>query len=161
MRVYLPATVPLLRSWLAAGAATATGPAFAVTPSLREWYREGDAEELEHAASLLAAAAALGLLAADAEAPPRRVVLAADVPDAEAPADHDERGVIRLRGPVPSTQWASVLLDDAEAEVAVGAAVTLLRDPAASTDDVDFAIGEAEAAELGWYAVQELRFLLE
>ncbi|MGN6472210.1 MAG: DUF6912 family protein [Mycobacteriales bacterium] len=161
MRVYLPATVPLLRSWLAADAAVAVGPAFAVTPSLREWYREGDAEELEHAASLLAAAASLDLIAVDAEAPPRRVVLAVDVPDTEAIADHDERGALRLRGPVPSARWGSALVDDLEAEPAVSAAVSLIRDPAASADDVDFAIGEAEAAELGWYAVQELRFLLD
>lgn len=160
MRVYLPATFPLLRSWLAAGSATVTGPAYAVTPSLREWYREGDAEELEHAASLLAAAAALGLLAADPEAPPRRVVLAVEIADADGVADHDERGVLRLRGPVPSAQWGSALVDDAAAESAVSAAVSLLRDPAAPADDVDFAVGEAEAAELAWYAVQELRFLL-
>jgi hypothetical protein len=160
MRVYLPATIPLLRDWLAAGTAVAGSAAYAVTPSLREWYREGDAEELEHAASSLAAVAALGLLAADAGASPRRVVLAVDVADDEGSPDHHERGAVRLRGAVPSARWASALVDDAAAEPAVSAAVRLLRDPAASPDDVDFALGEAEAAELGWYAVQELPFLL-
>ncbi len=160
MRVYLPATVSLLRDWLASGQAVAAGPAYAVTPSLREWYREGDAEELEHAAASLAAVAALDLLAADTEAAPRRVVLAAEVPESQVRLDHEERGALRLREPVASALWASALVD-ADAEPAVVTAVTLLRDRSASPDDVDFALGEAEAAELGWYGVQELPFLLD
>ncbi|HVV77853.1 MAG TPA: hypothetical protein VHC43_17690 [Mycobacteriales bacterium] len=159
MRVYLPATVLMLRDWSAAGVATPAGPVYAVTPSLREWYREGDAEELEHAASLLAAVASLDLLATDAGAPPRRVVLAADVDDGDGAPDQEQRGALWLRRPVPSAQWASALVDDAAAEPTVVAAVGLLRDSAANADDVDFALGEAEAAELGWYAVQELQFL--
>ena len=69
MRVYLPATVPLLRDWIAADAASAAGAAYAVTPSLREWYREGDADELEYAASSLAAVAALDSIRAPAASP--------------------------------------------------------------------------------------------
>lgn len=159
MRVYLPATVPMLRAWMSAGTATPSGLAYAVTPSLREWYREGDAEELEHAAASLAAVAALDLIAADAEAPARRVVLAADVADDDCAPELDERGGLRLREPVPAAKWASALIDDEGAATAVGAAVALLRDPSASADDVDFALGETEATELGWYAVQELPFL--
>jgi hypothetical protein len=159
VRVYLPATVPLLRDWIAADAASVTGAAYAVTPSLREWYREGDADELEHAASSLAAVAALDLLAADGDAPARRVVLAVDVDDADCLADPDDRGAVRLRGAVPGSRWASALVDDVAAAPAVAAAVTLLRDPEARPDDVDFAVGETEAADLGWYAVQELGFL--
>jgi hypothetical protein len=159
VRVYLPATVPLLRDWLAADAATVTGTAYAVTPSLREWYREGDAEELEHAASSLAAGVALKLLAADSDAAPRRVVLAVEVDDADCAPDPDERGAVRLRGPVPKAAWASALVDDVTADFAVVEAVKLLRDPGAAVDDVDFARGQAEAVELGWHAVQELRFL--
>jgi hypothetical protein len=52
------------------------------------------------------------------------------------------------------------LVDDDGAAAVVAAAVELLRDPAADAADVDFALGEAEAADLGWYAVQELPFLL-
>lgn len=161
MRVYLPATVPLLRGWIDAGVATPSGAVYAVTPSLREWYREGDAEELEHAASLLAAVASLDLLAADPQAPARRVVLAADVADGDGVPDHDERGVLRLTAPVPAARWASALVDDVAAEAVILAAVALLGDPSANADDVDFALGEAEAAELGWYAIQELPFLLD
>ncbi|HWC34915.1 MAG TPA: hypothetical protein VG650_08810 [Mycobacteriales bacterium] len=159
MRVYLPATIPLLRDWVAAGTATPDGAAYAVTPSLREWYREGDAEELEHAAATLAAVASLELLARDREAPPLRIVLAADVADGDCIPDPDERGALRLRESVPSARWASALADDEAAEPVVRAAVALLRDPSAAADDVEFALGEAEATELGWYAVQELPFL--
>ena len=82
MRVYLASTMPALAAALQAGQ---IGPAplagFAVTPALREWYASGDLDELEYAALAVAARASLRLLAADAAAPPRRVTLAADVPD--------------------------------------------------------------------------------
>jgi hypothetical protein len=161
MRVYLPATIPLLRAWLGAGDAAAVGTAYAVTPSLREWYREGEIEELEHAASLLAAVASLVLLADDPSAPRRRVVLAVDVDDAHVVPDHEERGALRLRERVPSARWASALVDDEGAETIVTAAVAQLRSSDSNADDLDFALGEAEAADLGWYAVQELSDLLE
>ena len=67
VRVYLPATLPLLarlradqRLVLPSGS---TG--HAVTPELREWYAEGDEEELEYVAFTRAAQAALRLLHAD------------------------------------------------------------------------------------------------
>ena len=160
MRVYLPATIPLLREWVSLGSATASGPAFAVTPSLREWYREGDLEELEHAASLLAAVASIELIAADASAEARRVVLAVDVDEAVVSPDLEQRGALRLAGPLPRAQWASALIDDPGAAGVVEAAVALLRSPAVEPDDLDFAFGEAEAADLAWYAVQELSYLL-
>ncbi|HLK00087.1 MAG TPA: hypothetical protein VKU39_09295, partial [Streptosporangiaceae bacterium] len=78
MRVYLPSTLPGLAALLRTGQIPA-GPAFVVTPVLREAYASGDQEELEYAALLLAARASLRLLAADSDAPPRRVVLAAEV----------------------------------------------------------------------------------
>ncbi|HVW81792.1 MAG TPA: hypothetical protein VHB69_12720 [Mycobacteriales bacterium] len=161
MRVYLPATLPLLRDWLAAGAATAAGSAYGVTPSLREWYREGDMEELEHAAALLAAVASLELLADDEDAPRRRVVLAVDIDDSQVLPDLEERGALRVQSAVPFARWASALIDDDAAVAVVSAAVALLRDPDASAEDLDFALGEAEAADLGWYHVQELSYLVE
>ena len=57
--------------------------AFAVTPALREAYASGDDEELEYVAMPPAARQSLRLLAGDQDAPRRRVVLAADVPDRE------------------------------------------------------------------------------
>jgi hypothetical protein len=160
VRLYLPATFPLLRAWLADRAATASGSAYGVTPSLREWYREADAEELEHAAAMLAAAAALELIAADPVAPPRRAVLAVDVDDSACAPVPDERGAVRVGRAIAYPQWASALVDDADAQAAVQTAVALLRDPNADADDLEFALGDAEAAELGWYGVQELPFVL-
>jgi Family of unknown function (DUF6912) len=161
VRVYLPSTLPLLREWLETGRAVAAGTAYAVTPSLREWYREGDIEELEHAAALLAAVASLDLLAADPQAPPRRVVLAVDVADGDVVADQEERGALRLRRAVLPAQWACALVDEGDATESVVAALALLRDSTAPADDLDFALGEAEAADLSWYAAQELAELFD
>ena len=82
MRVYLPATLPALAGILrAAEISPAPVLAYAVTPALREWYASADLEELEYAALMHAGRASLRLLRSDPEAPRRRVVLAADVPD--------------------------------------------------------------------------------
>ncbi len=85
MRVYLPATTSILRRLVDRGE---IGPApltaFAVTPGLREWYVDDDAEELEYAATLEASRASLRLLAVDPSANPRRVVVAAHVDDRSA-----------------------------------------------------------------------------
>ena len=127
MRVYLPATLPVLEQWLATGHAV-PGLGAGVTPALREWYREGDTDELEYAAQRVAARLALELLADDPGAPRRRVVLAVDVPDAD---------------------------------VVVSAAATSLGAAAAGDGDAAFALDEADATELGWYAVQELAHLFD
>lgn len=160
MRVYLPATMPLLAEWLAAGQAP-PGAAAAVTPGLREWYREGDQEELEYAAQLVAARLSLELLAAAPGVVRRRVVLAADVADADVAAVDTPRGTVAVGAPLPQAVWASALADDEEADVVISAAATALGAAAAGDDDASFAVDEAEALELGWYAVQEIPHLLE
>ncbi|MFD0821913.1 DUF6912 family protein, partial [Micromonospora zhanjiangensis] len=66
------------------GALPAAG-AHAVTPALREWYAEGDEEELEYVAFTRAAQDALRLLRDDAGAPRRRVVVSADLPPGSVP----------------------------------------------------------------------------
>src|ERR1043166_6103660 len=64
--------------------------AHAVTADLREWYAEGDEEELEYVAFTRAAQGALRLLRHDPKAPRRRVVVSADVPaNAVKKADQD------------------------------------------------------------------------
>lgn len=87
MRVYVPLTLPGLAEAHEAGE---LGPAplraYAVTPGLREWYVSDDLEELEYAALGRAAAASLRMLAADAGAPRKRVVVAVDVEDKAAAA---------------------------------------------------------------------------
>ena len=159
MRVYVPGTVPLLRQWLAEGQAPA-GLAWAVSPALREWYREGDEEEMEYVAQLAAGRSSLDLLAEDPAAPRRRVVIAADAPDLDVTPTNGPRGQVAVGVPLPCSRWASALVDDPEAEPVVAAAVDALPAAAAGDDDAAFTLDEAAAAELGWYAVQELDELL-
>lgn len=78
VRVYLPATVPMLARLREEGLSAEA--AHAVTPELREWYAEGDEEELEYVAFTRAAQDALLLLRHDPAAPRRRVVVSADLP---------------------------------------------------------------------------------
>lgn len=163
MRVYLPATSVELRALHESG--SVAGPpftAFAVTPGLREWYLDDDAEALEYAAMTEAARASLRLLDAEPEAARRRVVLAADVPDAAVEVRDDlDRGVVQVREALPVSAVASVHVDDADAEPIVAAAAEAivaadLGDPQAQerTDD-------AEGFELAWYATQEIGSLLD
>lgn len=157
MRVYLPATLPSLR---AAAAAGEVGPApvtaYAVTPTLREWYAEGDAEELEYAALMAAARASLRLLAHASDAPPRRVVIAADVPDSSAQPALDLHRAAVLVGVVPLSDVASVHVDGDDADASVRAAVDAMLAADAGDEDAEFVVGEADAYELQWYATQEI-----
>jgi len=160
VRVYVPATLPLLRRWRDAGQMP-PGRGYAVTPTLREWYREGDEEEMEYVAQLAAGRASLDLLDADVDARRLRVVVAADVADADVAVDPSAgRAAVVLGTAVPVSDWASALVDSDDAESAVSAAVTALGAAAAGDDDAAFALDEAASYELGWYAVQELPDLL-
>ncbi|MET7769728.1 hypothetical protein [Nocardia sp. NPDC005366] len=68
MRVYIPATVPMLRRLVADREMFPIGgTAFAVTPTLREAYASGDDDELGEVAMVEAARASLRLLAAERE----------------------------------------------------------------------------------------------
>lgn len=68
MRVYVPATLPMLRELVAERKLHAVGnTAFALTPALREAYASGDDEELSEVAMAEAARAALRLLATERE----------------------------------------------------------------------------------------------
>jgi hypothetical protein len=165
MRVYVPATVPMLRELLAEQRLLAiSGTAFAVTAGLREAYSSGDDEELSEVAMGEAARAALRLLAAGdpggAAQLFRRAVIAADVEGAQERPDLDD-AVVRLAGPVTYRQVASVHVDlrDAEADVERAAAVIDAAD--LGDPDAEFVLGDAEDHQLAWYAAQELPFLLE
>jgi len=161
MRVYLPSTLTALACLLHAGA---VGPApvraFAVTPALREWYATGDQEELEYVAMAHAARASLRLLADDPQAPRRRVVLAADVPDGQVGHDggFDEPTLVEVRAPVTLDQVVSGHVDDLPAMADIAEAVAALPAADEGDDDARFAVDGAEGHELLWYAAQELRF---
>ncbi|GAA4427476.1 DUF6912 family protein [Actinokineospora soli] len=165
MRVYIPATVAMLKALNADGELAAVGnTAFALTPALRESYATGGDEELEYAAMLDAARASLRLLNAELDTDPaalvRRAVVSADVDGAELRPDLDY-AVVKLAGPVPMKVVAAIHLDTAEAEDAVRAAAAAIDAADLGDPDAEFALGDAEDHELAWYAPQELPFLLE
>jgi hypothetical protein len=158
VRVYLPSTLAALAAALRTGSVESP-LAYAVTPALREWYTEGDEEELEYAATTAAARASLRRLA---DGVPRRVVLAADVPEAAVrPAPDVDRAAVRLRDPVQLSQVASALVDDPAAEPDVRSALGSLAAADAGDEDAGFTVDAVEDHELGWYAAQELSVLVE
>ncbi|MFL6136754.1 MAG: DUF6912 family protein [Frankiaceae bacterium] len=167
MRVYLPATLPAVREALRQGH---VGPApltgFAVTPALREWYVEGDIEELEYAAMTEAARGSLRLLDADPAAPRRRVVLAAELPDAWVRPGHAadraaDRAAVTIGEPVPMARVVAAHVDDGAAEPVVATAAEAVVEADLGDEDARFAVDEAEGQELLWYATQELAALVD
>lgn len=155
MRVYVPATVELLQALRDNGFQPPVA-AHAVTPALREWYVEGDLEELEYAASDEAALASLRLLAATGSAVPRRVVVAADVPDDTATASGLTRSGVEVRVPVTLTEVVSVHVDDDEARAEIGVAAQAVSAADGGDDDAVADVEQAAGHELLWYDVSEL-----
>jgi hypothetical protein len=163
VRVYVPATLAMLRQLVADGSLPAVnGTAFAVTPTLREAYAEGDDDELAEVALRDAALASLRLLAGDGTSglPPRRVVVVADVTEATARPDLDD-AVVRLSGPVDYPDVVAAFVDNAEAEPAVLPAIEAVDAADLGDEDAEFTVGDAQDHDLAWYAPQELPFLLE
>ena len=192
MRVFLPSTLPALAKVLPAGQISPADASqssasqssasqssasqssasqssdgslcgYAVTPALREAYASGDEEELEYSALTEAARASLRLLAADPAAPPRRVVLAAEIPAGQVRWDprSGEPGRVLVTGAVPVRLVASAHVDELEAAADVRAAAEALPAADAGDEDAEFAVDGAEGHELAWYASQELPYLAE
>lgn len=163
MRVYIPATLAMLQQLVAERSLRAVnGTAFAVTPTLREAYAEGDDDELAEVALRDAALASLRLLAADeaSNLPPRRAVLVADVEGAAARPDLDD-AVVRLGEPVSYSEVIAAYVDNADAENAVRLAVNAVDVADFGDEDAELTVGDAQDHDLAWYAPQELPFLLE
>jgi hypothetical protein len=185
MRVYVPATLGILRQLVADGSIfPVSGTAFAVTPMLREAYAEGDDDELAEVALRDAALASLRLLAIDEDSddidedsnsepgaastssvdcgalPPRRAVLVADVDPVTLRPDLDD-AVVRVGAPVTVGDVAAIYVDTAAAEPAVRAAIAVIDAADLGDEDAELAVGDAQDHDLAWYATQELPFLLE
>jgi hypothetical protein len=158
VRVYLPLTLTGLADLHAAGQ---LGPAplaaHAVTERLRRDWDGGDDEELEYAALMAAAFDSLVALEASGAAP-RRVVVAAEVDDADVTVGDDETAV-QVGVVVPLGRCQAVHVDDPDAEEDVRAALALL--PAALAGDGP-ALGAVSLVdhELLWFATQEIPDLL-
>ncbi len=163
MRVYLPSTLNGLRSLLADGVlGDGPMPAFAVTPALREWYAEGDLEEMEYAALTLAARASVRLLDADQDAVRRRVVVVAEVDDAAiSPAAHVDRAAVKVASEVPLRLVQAVHVDDPSAIEDVTVAADAVVEADLGSEDAAFRVEQAEGHELQWYATQEIGPLVE
>jgi hypothetical protein len=163
MRVYLPSTLSELRTLLDTGAVGDPPlPGYAVTPALREWYAEGDLEELEYAALSLAARASVRLLDADPDAVRRRVVVVAEVPDElVTTAPHVDRAAVKVADPVALRLVQAVHVDDPSAvpDVTVAANAVIAAD--LGSDDAAFLVEQADGHELQWYATLEIGPLLE
>jgi hypothetical protein len=163
VRVYLPATFPVLRSLLDAGELGAPPlPGYAVTPELREWYAEGDLEELEYVALSTAARASVRLLDADPDAVRRRVVVVAEVPEgAVTAAPHVDRAAVKVGASVRLRDVQAVHADDEAAVPDVTVAADAVVEADLGSEDAVFRLERAEGHELGWYATQEIGPLLE
>ncbi|CAN5203685.1 hypothetical protein BH24ACT10_BH24ACT10_03610 [soil metagenome] len=165
MRVYLPSTLSGLRALLDAGELGPPPlPGYAVTSALREWYAEGDDEELEYTAMTLAARASVRLLdralLLDPGLAARRVVVVAEVSAAE-PAPDVDRAAVRVQEPVPLRLVQAVHVDGADAEADVRAAAEALVEADLGSADAAFVVEQAEGHELQWFATQEIGPLLE
>lgn len=162
-RVYLPATLALLGRLRKEPYELPEGVrAHAVTTSLREWYAEGDEEELEYVAFTRAAQESLVLLHRDPAAPRRRVVIAVDLPAALTPRSDDELGssAVNLQTTVALRDVAAVHVDDAAAEADVAAAAAAVPAAGSGDEDAQFTVDGAEDHELLWYDPSELDTLL-
>jgi hypothetical protein len=102
------------------------------------------------------------LLLADPQAPWRRVVLAAELPDEQVAgiAGFDEPALVEIKVAVRVRDVVSGHIDDPGAAADVRAAVDALPDADSGDDDARFVVDGAEGHELLWFATQELRHLL-
>ncbi|NTW38322.1 MAG: hypothetical protein HGA44_00305 [Cellulomonadaceae bacterium] len=146
MRIYLPSTLPEL------GSSKGLSPrlAHAVTAALRLALPDEDEEGLEYAAQLLAADDSLDRLDPATRAGRRRVVVAADVPEALIEAvDADEAhlpSVVRVTSTIGWDDVACAHVDEVSAEVDVLAA--------AGGDEA--ALERLAERDMLWYDVTEL-----
>ena len=163
MRVYLPSTLTELRRLLDTGVVGEPPlPGYAVTPALREWYAEGDLEELEYVAMTLAARASVRLLDADQDAVRRRVVVVAEVPDEVVSlVPHVDRAAVKVADPVALRLVQAVHVDDPSAVADVTVAADAVIEADLGSEDAAFRVEQADGHELQWYATQEIGPLLE
>lgn len=160
-RVYIAGTLSLLTRWAGQQSVEVIGQGHAITPALVDFFAGADQEELEYAAMVEAAMSSLRLLADDPDAPPRRVVVAADVSLSLAPSGAGyPMSAVLLPGVVPLDQVASLHIDEVEAEADVRVAMAAIRDADAGDAAAQLRVDQAEVHDLLWFDVTELDQLL-
>jgi hypothetical protein len=136
---------------------------------VREWYVSGNDEELEYTAMIEAADASLRALAFESRFDdsllPRRVVVAAEVPEGSAavaaPGSMDgHRSAVVLQSGVALSDAVSVHVDEKAAESAVRSALSAIEAADAGDDDAQFLLDEVEACDLLWFDVTEIAELI-
>jgi hypothetical protein len=162
MRVYLPATLPLVVRLLSTGTLPGPVAGVAVTAEFRAWAdRDGpsDDEELELAALAEAARGSLRLLAGD-RASDRRVVLACDIPDASVRVEDGSEtawpGQVRVTSDVLAGWVKAAHVDDAVAAADVRRATGVVAAADADDADAEAVVAGLDAHDLLWYAPEEL-----
>ncbi|WP_220699211.1 DUF6912 family protein [Nocardioides cavernaquae] len=130
VRVYVPLTRAGLAAVVADGRLPGPFRAHAVTESLVAEWPDGDDEELEYAAMAAAGDASWAIRGPDD--PPRRYVLAGDVPDA-VPVDGEDLTLVDVAADLP---WKRV--------------------SSAHVDAHDIAEADIEDTDLAWFATQEI-----
>jgi hypothetical protein len=159
VRVYVPLTLAGLAALHGVGRiAPAPLDAHAVTPSLRRAFEDADDEELEYVTLMAAAFDSLVLISETGDEP-RRVVVAADVDDADVRVGDDQTSVV-LDVEVSLSQCRAVHVDDADAEGEVTSALARLPEAEAG-DGRALAAVSLTAHELMWFATQEIPDLLD
>jgi hypothetical protein len=159
VRVYLPATLAALANLKEHGELEPPGEAHGVTPTLREWYAEGDEDELEYVAFTRAAQGALRMLRRDPKAARRRVVVSVDIPSQSIRRIADQElgsSLVTVLDAVPLSAVAAVHVDGREAEQDVAAAADVVEEAIAGDPDAQFTVDSAEDHELEWYDPSEL-----
>ncbi|MDN7122699.1 hypothetical protein INN71_15015 [Nocardioides sp. ChNu-153] len=151
-RVFVPLTSSELARVVAEGRLAGPFRAHAATPALEEAWPDGSTEEWEYAAQ---AAAGTESLARRVEGDqPRRLVLAADVPQVRPLDDEAEPTLVEVEADVPWKRIASAHVDVVDLPPAAVAAYLSGEELPDSVDGVEL------DHDLAWFATQEIRTLL-
>lgn len=165
-RVYVPATFAMLRELSETGKLAArSGWGFMVTPALREFYTEGDEEEIAYSAFLEASMASLRLLTIGDEAdfPDRRVVISVDIADSAIKPQPDMgEPVVKLDPAVFGVEdVAAIHVDIEDNEADTHKAIEAIDTADLGDEDAELAVGDALDNFMAFYDPSELPFLVE
>ncbi len=166
VRVFLPATFAMLTELEETGQLAArSGWGFTVTPALREFYTEGDEEEIEYSAFLEASMASLRLLAIGDEEkfPHRRVVISVDVDESVVTPKPDMGEPVVALNPATITKdnLQAIHVDIEESEAATAKAIAAIDNADLGDEDAELAVGDALDNFMAFYDPTELPILVE